>query len=352
MNVRIRIMLDSRNGRPLDDPSRHPNAHPVVLRLGMSDVGSHHDRYFRGTFSRAEAARDLVSGYLPPEVAGCLDVGTLEVTGDTFVDPELRLHVSDLVCRVARRGGGEAYVYVLFEHKSRPDRWVALQLLRYMTRVWNAALRAGQKSPLPAVIPVVFYHGRARWNVAREFGALLDCPEALAPYVPSFRYLLADLSALSDEEIRGDVLVRVALLAMRHVFDADLPERLPGIVSLLDTVVRTPSGLGALEALLRYIASAGKGVGEPELRKAVREAFPVEGDRLMTNVVEKWVAHGAVAAAREDLLEVLRARFGAVPAGVVEWVGTQSDVATLRGLLRRAATVDSMEAFREAMGRG
>jgi hypothetical protein len=335
----------------------------------MSDIGSHHDRYFRETFSRAEAARDLVTGYLPPEVTGCLDLGTLEVTGDTFVDPELRLHVSDLACRVARRGGGEAYVYVLFEHKSWPDRLVALQLLRYMTRLWGVAVREGQKSPLPAVIPVVFYHGRERWNVAREFRALLDCPEALAPYVPSFRYVLTDLSALSDEEIRGSVLVRTALLAMRHVFDADLPRRLPGIVGLLDTVVRTPSGLGALEALLRYIASAGKGVGEQEVRDAVREAFPEEGDKLMTNFVEKWVeqgveqgieqgieqgvaqgiAQGAVVAAREDLLEVLRARFGAVPAGVTEWVRTQSEVATLRGLLRKAATVASMEAFREAM---
>ena len=239
----------------------------------MSDVASPHDRYFRETFSRAEAARDLVSAYLPPEVVGCLDVGTLEVTGDTFVDPELRLHVSDLVCRVARRGGGEAYVYVLFEHKSRPDRWVALQLLRYMTRVCEAALREGQKPPLPAVIPVVFYHGRARWTVERDFGALVRAPEALAPYVPDFQYVLVDLSARSDEEIRGDVLVRVALLAMRHVFAADLPERLAGIVRLLDTVVRTPSGLGALEALLRYIASAGKGVGEQEVRDAVREAL-------------------------------------------------------------------------------
>ena len=127
--------------------------------------------------------------------------------------------------------------------------------------------------------------------------------------------------------------------------------------------MRTPTGLAALEALLRYIASPGEGVGEQDVRDAVREAFPVEGDRLMTNFVEQWVergiaqgvaqgvAQGTVAAAREDLLEVLRARFGAVPTGVTEWVGTQTDVATLRGLLRKAATADSMEAFREAMGR-
>lgn len=31
----------------------------------------------------------------------------------------------------------QAYVYVLYEHKSRPDRWVSLQLLRYMAVLWQ-----------------------------------------------------------------------------------------------------------------------------------------------------------------------------------------------------------------------
>ena len=80
----------------------------------------------------------------------------------------------------------------------------------------------------------------------------------------------------------------------------------------------------------------------------------------MTNVVEKWmeqrkregieqgIEQGSAATAREDLLEVLRARFGRVPQPVADWVAQEKDVQRLRGCLKAAATVESMEEFREA----
>ena len=86
------------------------------------------------------------------------------------------------------RGGGEAIVYVLLEHKSAPDPLVALQLLRYTTRLWDHHLRQGADPPLPPVVPLVFYHGRRRWKVATELSALLDPPEELKPFVPRFRW--------------------------------------------------------------------------------------------------------------------------------------------------------------------
>ncbi len=71
----------------------------------------------------------------------CLDVSSVSAVPRTFVDPELRAHLADVIFRVALRGGGEAFVYVLIEHKSHPDRWVAFQLLRYVVRLWEQAVR-------------------------------------------------------------------------------------------------------------------------------------------------------------------------------------------------------------------
>ena len=79
----------------------------------------------------------------------------------------------------------------------------------------------------------------------------------------------------------------------------------------------------------------------------------------MASVVEKWIGQGieqgieqgSTATAREALLEVLRARFGGVPATVAEWVASQKDVEILRGLLKEAATTGSLEAFQRAVKR-
>jgi predicted transposase YdaD len=61
----------------------------------------------------------------------------LTVAKDNFIDEALAEHYSDLLYRVQLRAGKEAYVYLLFEHKSAPASRVALDLLRYLVRIWR-----------------------------------------------------------------------------------------------------------------------------------------------------------------------------------------------------------------------
>ena len=93
--------------------------------------------------------------YLPADVAALFDLETLEVSKDSFVDEELRSHYSDLLYQVACRDGMPGFVYLLFEHKSRPEPLVALDLLRYQVRIWRLWLGQGGARPLPPIIPVV-----------------------------------------------------------------------------------------------------------------------------------------------------------------------------------------------------
>lgn len=49
-----------------------------------------------------------------------------------------------------------------------------LQLLSYMVRIWDrhAQGKADRLRALPPILPIVVYHGEARWTVA---DTLLDC---------------------------------------------------------------------------------------------------------------------------------------------------------------------------------
>jgi len=96
---------------------------------------------------------DFVVHYLPKDIASLLNVNSLEISKDFFIDKELEAHLSDLLYHVDLKGKGSVCVYLLFEHKSFVEPLICLQLLRYMTRIWEQWLKAGKGRPLPPIIP-------------------------------------------------------------------------------------------------------------------------------------------------------------------------------------------------------
>lgn len=241
--------------------------------------------------SRPAAARDLVLNYLPPEVAALLEPTTLTLRRDSFVDDDLREHFSDLLYDVDLKSGGGAYVYVLFEHKSYVDRLTAFQLLRYVVRIWEQSLREGRGHLIP-VIPIVVYHGQATWRVGLDLADLFRGAETLRGYWPSFKYELCDLSTYDDEEIKGEIRLRVGLLLLKHIFQADLRDRLPEILGLLQELKEEASALSYLETILRYVAQTADHVTWEGLREAAQKALGQQGGETMTTLAEQWIEEG------------------------------------------------------------
>jgi hypothetical protein len=150
----------------------------------------------------------------------------------------------------------------------------------------------------------VIYHGRSRWKIALEFTALFDLPEALRPYVPEYRYRLYDLTAYSDEEIQGEIILRTSLLLLKYIFRPELRQRLKDILRLLQAVSEPRTGLEYLELVLRYIASGTDRISEVELQQLVIEVIE-EGDTLMPTLVEQWLERGREEGREEGLEEGL-----------------------------------------------
>ena len=128
--------------------------------MSDSDLGNPHDKFFKEAFSRPEVARDFLTQQLPSAVLAQIDLDTLELQKDTFVDSELAEHFSDMLYRVQTRAETAVYIYLLLEHKSYPDPFIALQLLRYLVRIWEQDLREKRKQ-LRLVLPLVVYHGKS-----------------------------------------------------------------------------------------------------------------------------------------------------------------------------------------------
>ena len=113
------------------------------------EIKKAHDKFIRDLMSRKEVVQDFLRYYLDEKLVKLLDLSTLEIKKDTFVDQELVEHFSDILYQLKFRNGQKTQVYVLIEHKSYSDSLVAFQLLRYMIRIWELELKQQSKSRKP-----------------------------------------------------------------------------------------------------------------------------------------------------------------------------------------------------------
>ena len=158
----------------------------------MSEIQNPHDQFVRATLSDKVMAKSFLENYLPSEIVKKLNLSKLEVSQESFVDEDLQEHHTDLLYQVATKTGEKAFVYVLFEHKSSPEKLVAFQLLRYMIRIWE---KYKTSSKFPNIVPLVLYHGKRKWNVSHEFASLVEFSndEIYAKSTPNFEYFICDL---------------------------------------------------------------------------------------------------------------------------------------------------------------
>jgi len=257
----------------------------------MAEIINPHDRFFKNIFSHEEYAREFLENYLPEEIKKLLDLNTLIIFKESFIEKELREYFSDLLYRIDIKRQ-IAFIYLLFEHKSRPDPLTAFQLLRYMVKIWGLLIKQGQvHTKLPIIIPLVIYHGASAWRIDTRFTGLF-CPpdDSLRVYIPDFNYMLYDISHLSDDGIKGAVMLRVSLLVLKYIFTPELKEKLAAIFSLLKDLKSKKTGLEYLETLLRYIINATDKITKEDLQKAI-ESIPEGGD-IMPTIAEQWIEEG------------------------------------------------------------
>jgi hypothetical protein len=155
-----------------------------------------HDKVFRETYSDKENARSLLYHRLPDKVLKLMDLNTLEISKDSFIEKELSEYYSDLLYKVKLTDGSQGFIYVLFEHKSYYDRFVHLQLLEYMVKIWRLHIKQQEEKPdyLPIVIPLLVCHARKKWpDDTVRLASLLSVPvEDLTGYIPDFGFELYD----------------------------------------------------------------------------------------------------------------------------------------------------------------
>ena len=320
----------------------------------MTKPHNPHDALFRALLDDPQRAAILLREQLPSALASRLTAEAPRLLDGSFIDERLRDTQSDRLYAVTLTGGKMALLYVLLEHKSVPDPGTPLQLLGYMVRIWEryAEGRATRLRHLPPILPVVLYHGVRRWTVPRSILDCLDADADLRDWLRDLRYQVRDLGPMPYLERSADPAVRAALGALCAVFVRDLaPADLARILRDL------PDGEALERQVLVYVVRNYK-ITEALFREALTQAKPEREEVLHMTVAQEWIQRGVEQGMQqgmqqgmergrlenlvENLIAILEARFGAVDDALRGRLAVL-DLPTLRPLIRRAATIDTLD---------
>ncbi len=247
-----------------------------------------HDKYFKEVFSNTDDAIAFLKGSLPQELAENIDFDKLKPLKDSYIDEELKENFSDLVFSTTYKGKTEILITLLFEHKSRPERYPHLQLLKYMLKIWDAGIK--QKKSLIPVIPLIFYHGKEKWKQQKFTSYFKGIDDNLSLFIPQFEYILNDLSQYSDEEIArkyDEVRIRTALLLMKNIFDeARLKQKIPLIFYGIREIENSETGEKFFVAAINYLFSFVENIDVDEVAEKIQKITPKGGKLAMTIAVK------------------------------------------------------------------
>ena len=298
---------------------------------------------------------------LPEDIKAHLELDKLNVEKGSYIDEDQRHHFSDLIFSVELKQGGTAKVYCLLEHKSAPEKLVALQVARYMVLQWNEMLKqeAIFGTQLPPIIPIVVYQGHEGWNISRNFHSLVDFPsEAFKALVPNFEYLLWDLNEVDDKKLQDTLILRYYVLICKVLKSSELPDYLFQLVEALYKTLDSKTAVEYIEIFFRYIIKASNKVTRKNFEDSISK-LPSGGERIMNTLAEQWLKEGELKgkqegkqegkleAYQEMLISAVQNKFGVMKPEFATKIKAISSTETLQGLFNQVFFVEDKKRFRK-----
>ena len=206
------------------------------------------DRSLRRLLQDSEYVRGLVQ-MIAPDIEAFLDFSQITYEKRSFISKALQERESDVLLSVPFQKGTDTdklFIYILIEHQSTVDKTMGFRLLSYMVQIWEAQRREWETEKLPEnerrlqpILPILFYTGDRPWTVPVSLTAIMDVPEILERFVPSF-----DTLFLGVKETEAEALTRfghplgwlLRVLQKEHADETEISEALTDAVLHLASV--------------------------------------------------------------------------------------------------------------------
>ncbi|MEO5334246.1 MAG: Rpn family recombination-promoting nuclease/putative transposase [Magnetococcus sp. YQC-5] len=239
--------------------------------------------------SHPETAGAFLRESLPPEVSRLLVPEPPQLVEGSFIEERLRPYYSDRLFQTRTISGRLLLLYALVEHKSYEDERVGWQFHRGMYACMEQATREdAQWRKLPAVLPLLLYHGQTEWRIPNEFLFLVDVDEALRPWLLNFRFPVVDLGPIPDGQLSRDARLRAGLMALKYG-TRDPQTQMDALENIIAALVDAPE---LLLSVLLYLLTTFSNLDEEHVRQVVRRINPQEEAEMMSQFAQEILAKG------------------------------------------------------------
>ncbi len=329
-----------------------------ILNILDKNIGHFADKLAKWTFKKHEFLRGLVS-ILREDLVQYLDFRRARMVSPDIVGNTLQALVSDMVFTVPFRDtskGTELTIYILLEHQSTTDRMMGYRLLSYMCQIWHAQLEelanANVKSSqqrLHPIIPIVFYTGDRQWNTPVSLNAVMDVPEEMAPYVPSFKTHILSVKHIDTDELTQTDHPFVWLMTVLQKESDDeksMQEALDTALTQLDTVkdedpILHRNAMIYLSLLVRCRRHESEQT--PLLRMIDTRTEDEEVKRIIMTGAEALIQQGRINEKRTAVLKIVQYRFAEQSDTVLNEITAIDDLVHLDELFDQVLTAETFE---------
>lgn len=254
------------------------------------ELSTPHDVFFKANMSKPEVLANFLEVYLPKEIQSQIDYTSLVPIEPKSITPSLKLRESDLLFRFSILDW-DAYLLVLMEHKSYTDRRTPIQILRYITEIWDKNLSVAK--PICPVLPIVLYQGAKKWEYPQLGNHLpKDTPPELLPYLPLYQALYYDFSMESDLIAKGRLkpglehylkIIQTIYTPEKNVFIQEVREIFKGLTHLDQEVL-----IEYLERSIAYISAFRQDISDEN----IIEMMTQEGEDTMETIIDRLERRG------------------------------------------------------------
>jgi len=339
--------MEQRNNKPISRPTNP------------------HDRFCRRTAFHPLYAPDFLKSCSEPVLKKYIDLDHLRAAPTTHLSDELREVIMDASLATRLLDTNSMSEAILFlEHKSRPSRAVALQLLteavlslRFHWLLSNRSESGTFKLPIP--IMIVVYNGSEDWDGEIWFQDLYpDLADELRELVPQFRVIFINLRRLKYGNLPGKPETQAIVESLMRATDGTFIDHLPGVLQHvaesdlnehlrwdLTKTIATYYSLTAKatsDQLAQGISTVFKGQEYMKMIEEIKDTYILEG-------IEIGEAQGELKGKVQAILALLRTNFNPIPDEIIGELYKRTDPTALESLVILAAQCKSLDEFAKAL---